>query len=218
MEKLIDTKTITSEGGIYEGIFQFIYSISESYTELNLPWLTLELTGFLDKDYYLVHSGDKYISKQYARLRKLQEDGTIEDADMTIAEIIVNRFKTSWNKIYDAIVTEYSPLENYNMEQTETPDITHKKTVKSKVTTDNGVYGFNSNAEIPQSKSVSSGLKSDNEEENTETGTRDLTRHGNIGVTTSQQMLQAEIDLRSNYHFINQIMNDVDSILCLLVY
>ena len=58
----------------------------------------------------------------------------------------------------------------------------------------------------------------DNEETDTETGTRGLTRHGNIGVTTSQQMLQSEIDLRSNYHFINQIMNDVDSILCLLVY
>ena len=62
------------------------------------------------------------------------------------------------------------------------------------------------------------GTQTGNIETETEDGTRTLTRHGNIGVTTSQQMLQSEIDLRNNFNFINQIMNDVDSELCMLVY
>lgn len=52
----------------------------------------------------------------------------------------------------------------------------------------------------------------------TETGTRGLTRHGNIGVTTSQQMLESEIELRNKNNFYKMVLNDVSSILCLSVY
>lgn len=36
---------------------------------------------------------------------------------------------------------------------------------------------------------------------------RELTRKGNIGVTTSQQMLESEINLRDKYNFINYFCN-----------
>ena len=48
-------------------------------------------------------------------------------------------------------------------------------------------------------------------------GSHTLTRSGNIGVTTSQQMLQAELDLRV-YDFYGSIFADVDKILCESVY
>ena len=48
-------------------------------------------------------------------------------------------------------------------------------------------------------------------------GSHTLTRSGNIGVTTSQQMLQAELDLRV-YDFYESIFADVDKILCERVY
>ena len=45
----------------------------------------------------------------------------------------------------------------------------------------------------------------------------ELTRHGNIGVTTNQQMIQQEIDLRKNL-FKEIVYRDVDSMLTSSVY
>ena len=117
------------------------------------------------------------------------------------------------------------------MEQTETPDITHTKTTQTETVTSitddvtgTDVYGFNSSSPVPNNKVTRNGTSTvsndpdNNVETNVESGTRGLTRHGNIGVTTSQQMLQSEIDLRNNYNFLDNIMDDVDSILCNLVY
>ena len=53
--------------------------------------------------------------------------------------------------------------------------------------------------------------------EETESGKRTLTRSGNIGVTTSQQMIQSEIDLWS-WNFIESVFADVDSVLTIQVY
>ena len=216
-KKLIETIQISdllSTGGI----FTKLRTYDQSLTDPIFAWLTEDYAKTLDKDYYLSHSGGKWISGMFERLIKLQEDGSISDALLEIVKIIHQKFALSWNKIYDAINTDYAPLENYDMEQKETPDITHTKNVNQHLTTSNDVYGFNSSSEVPQSKTAVDGAKLDNEETNKESGTRSLTRHGNIGVTTSQQMLQSEIDLRNRFNFMNQIMEDMDSILCLLVY
>lgn len=54
---------------------------------------------------------------------------------------------------------------------------------------------------------------------NSETGEneRELTRSGNIGVTTSQQMIVSEIELWK-WQFFNQVFEDIDRILTLSVY
>lgn len=52
---------------------------------------------------------------------------------------------------------------------------------------------------------------------NTNSGTRKLTRSGNIGVTTSQKMLREELEVRKTIFFDN-IMKDVDKLLCLCIY
>ena len=46
---------------------------------------------------------------------------------------------------------------------------------------------------------------------------RELTRSGNIGVTTSQQMLQSEIELRKWLYY-QSVFNDIDTILTLSIY
>lgn len=216
--KLIDTTTINdlfTNGGIFKKIYAYDQTLTEPVFD---DWLTSDFALTTDKEYYLSHSGGKWVSGLYERLYKAETDGVITDALLEIAKIIHQKFALSWNKIYDAIVTAYAPLENYDMEQKETPDVTNTKTIKQSITTENDAYGFNSGSAVPTNQSTTSGLVTDNEEKNKETGTRTLTRHGNIGVTTSQQMLQSEIDLRNNFNFMNQIMNDVDSILCLLTY
>lgn len=216
-EKLIRTIPI-NDLMVTGGIFRKIQSYDATLTEPLFPWLTSDLSLLIDKDYYLSHSGGKSISRLYARFIKMEDDGIIADALLEIAKLIHNRFALSWNKIYDAINTAYKPLENYDMKEKETPNVTKTRNIKEDMQTDNDVYGFNSTTPVPQSKSTLSGNKLNNEQTESETGTRDLERHGNIGVTTSQQMLQSEIDLRTNYNFMKQIMNDVDSMLCLLVY
>ena len=43
-------------------------------------------------------------------------------------------------------------------------------------------------------------------------------REGNLGVTTSQQMLESEIELRSNNKFFEIVFKDIDGVLCLSIY
>lgn len=216
-------KTINAENlvlGTEFGIFNALFGIDTGSPRV-FEWLTEDLSKDLDSAYYLQHSGDKCISKFFERYIKFVEDGTITKtvAYNNMAKLVMNKFSDKWNKLYSAFIeSTYKPLENYDMEQTETPNISRTRNVKSKVQTDNDFYGFNTPAPVKQSRSTVSGASLDNEESESETGTRGLTRHGNIGVTTSQQMLQSEIDLRNNFNFMEQIMEDVDSILCLLVY
>ena len=176
------------------------------------------------------HSGSKRPSIVWERAFKMSNED-YEQTMVLIATILVQKFAEKWDKLYSAITTNYAPLENYDMEQTETPDITHTKTTQTETVTTitddvsaTDVYGFNSSSPVPNNKVTRNGTSTvsndpdNNVETNVESGTRGLTRHGNIGVTTSQQMLQSEIDLRNNYNFLNNIMDDVDSILCNLVY
>ena len=202
------------------GIFQTMYDIDSNLTDPKFPWLDSDLSFILDSEYYTVRSAEKWISKQFERYIKYAEDNIINVSPLVpLAYMIMNKFEDKWNRLYDAYLqSTYKPLDNYNMEEKETPDLTRTKNVKTEVKNENGIFGFNSSTKVPQSESVTSGEKLKNEEEEKQSGTRTLNRSGNIGVTTSQQMLQSEIDLRSNFNFMNEIMNDVDSILCLLVY
>lgn len=45
-----------------------------------------------------------------------------------------------------------------------------------------------------------------------------LTRHGNIGVTTTQEMITQELILRETNYFLDVVFPDVDNLLCLKVY
>lgn len=101
---------------------------------------------------------------------------------------------------------------------------------------DNGIYGFNSSSAVGDNNNEStvSNTRTDNltnTDDTTETETRNLadsrtetksdsrtlTRSGNIGVTTSQQMIQSEIELWQ-WNFFKTVFADIDSICCLDVY
>lgn len=213
-------------------------------------------------NYYVSHSSEKYISPLYRKyISKYwtdESDNTqFQDMNDRLAKFILNKFFVKWTQIFNAITTEYKPLENYNMEEIRTPDIaksrsgsetgSHRETGHEETNTDmtnakdvsseSGIYGFNSTESNPTASGTGdedvhiTGDKDDNyidrtssgssngshSETETETGTETLTRHGNIGVTTSQQMLESEIKLRQ-YNFVEQMFKDIDSILCLKIY
>ena len=186
----------------------------------------------LDYDYYIGFSADKFISPLHQKMLG-DEDVSKNDTIQMLAIIIYNRFASKWKHIYDALMTEYNPLENYSMLEERTPDLTFEETenVNTEVTTNRETNatskykGFNASDPVTITTTdgtddvTTSGLSADNEttKTTTNTGTETLTRSGNIGVTTSQQMLESEFKVRQ-YDFYKMIYNDIDSVLCLSIY
>ena len=224
--EVFDYDFVTTSG---KTIFD-ILSDAESYPEVAL-FINANTKDNLNLDYFIGFSADKTIAPLLDKI--LQQDDDNENLSTKLAKIIYQRFGVKWQKLYNALNTEYNPLENYSMIETRTPDLTHDETinVKTNVTTSrttnetNSVNGFNADDPTPANASdgsedvTTSGDADDNETHSvkTETGTEDLTRSGNIGVTTSQQMLESEFEVRK-HDFYKLIYKDIDSIICLSIY
>lgn len=152
-------------------------------------------------------------------------------------------FQRMWN----ACIAEYDPIENYNrseyrtettedtMGNTRTLDTTN--TVDGEVnesgtdTTENSVSAENVTTFEPDNKSVRTpDLKTENDVTTTDSGTItddgsydgsltiDSNIHGNIGVTTSQQMLEQELALVPKLDIIRIISDSWAAEFCLAVY
>lgn len=164
-------------------------------------------------DYFFERSNEKNASPFLLKMLKRYEDGRYPAIIVFYSQLgyrIMDKFAFKWWKLSEAITTKYKPLENYDMEE--------QKNVATDVNvhqeSESGIYGFNSTESNPTATGSgdnhTTGLKAGNEEV--------LTRHGNIGVTTSQQMLESEIVLREKHNLIEMIFKDIDSVLCLKVY
>ena len=111
------------------------------------------------------------------------------------------RRKNNFAKLWQGFTAEYNPIENYDRQEdsTETPNITHtlSNSGQDASTNEADVQGYNGTDYVPNSRTKSSGTSSTNGTD-TESGTRTYTSriHGNIGVTTSAQMLTGELTLR----------------------
>ena len=129
-----------------------------------------------------------------------------------------NKYQINWKKLYDTTVLEYNPIENYDrMEDfTDTDDETtssaRDNTIKStstneivnsvNITDQNTAFnaGLTDHAkQITDGDTTENGSITNTEKENVNDGRtgkhkRTGRAHGNIGVTTSQQMIQSERD------------------------
>lgn len=162
----------------------------------------------MDIEYMMNHSGDKTITPMFNKLIEHYND--IETVYSKLADIIYINFADKWKRLYDAYVLQnYEPLENYRMVEEE------KQNTKVKTSSNQNTktYGFNSSTPIPENTGDSEQMIEGNADDNKRT----LTRSGNIGVTTSQQMLESELNLRK-YNLNATIYLDVDSILTLPIY
>ena len=208
---------VESENPVYPKVSEFINT--DNYLTLN-------------EDYFVNHSADKFVSPFFKKLYNAFGSDPDTFAEK-VAQVIYNRFGEKWKRIYDAIMTIYNPLENYSMEEVRTPDLSISETENEKTDINvdrethatNSYKGFNANDPVVVNKTdgdedvTTSGAKLDNEKSKStsHTGTETLTRAGNIGVTTSQQMLESEFKVRQ-YDFYKMVYNDIDSVLCLSVY
>lgn len=207
-------------------------------------FLDSDVARTLNVDYYEVYSRDKIASPLYQNKKDsliYVDDGdlvlvdndyvgiisNIEDILEEQSKIIIQRFADKWKRIFDVLILEeYNPLENYNMREVELPNITHtrdtKTNTKLKTTQDGDKYGFNSSTASPHDKMVTEvegdDLHNNINDVDKETGSRTHTKSGNIGITTSQMMLESEIKLRALYNMTTIIYNDVDSVLTIPLF
>lgn len=138
-----------------------------------------------------------------------------------------NRRLPLWNRYNAAITAQYNPLENYDRHEITDDNITHGHVITTDddltngLTTENTVSADNAATYQPNTKSTNSGIDQRDISE-THSGTdythKDSHIHGNIGVTTSQQMLTSELDLISRLDLIDYIADDFKSEFCLYVY
>lgn len=269
--------TVMDEDVFNNGIFTYI---KNSLTAV--PDYMQDIT-VLNQDYYYRHSGSKNISCLVRHF--LDDKGKLtNDGCYSLARIIINDYKTNWDKIYKALTVDYSPIENYDSNEdstdtrttttdhTGTDGTTHTGTdttaqTGEDTTTDgvtigttnsikdgtektvNGIAGFNTQDEFSKdtssTKTVNQVVQNDEKRNltgstkygKTETNTLDtsdnttynstiketdstthtLHRHGNIGVTTSQNMIEAELVLRRK-HFFDIVFSDLDRLLTLSIY
>ena len=189
-----------------------------------------------DAEYFMNHSGQKYISPMLSQLLEMSGTTVLSEQHKQLVHYIIrSKFINKWRVLYEYIhkTDDYNPLNNYNIKQVETPDITYnttdtfkyKNTRTNSDTTDNDVFGFNSSTAVNADKITRNvtvtdeRLPDDNIDtrEKTETGTRTTTREGINGNFTEQQLLTQEIELRKNI-FLNIVYNDLDSVLTLSTY
>ena len=246
---------------------------------------------------YFSRSGEKYVSPLVSHYLS---DGTLSEASKdSIIDSIYDMYSQNWDALWQAVTSEYSPLENYDRTTTitetntrddsKTVDYEHTDTdtgtlkrdststdtgtlKRDSTSTDTGtlktdntaasdvasnIYAFDSTSATPTNSATNTntGSSTDTHDLTTttaDTDTHDLTTttadtdthnltfkrsstethdnnvsennthnervHGNIGVTTSQQMLMSEYELRERYKFYEQIFKDIDKCLTLAIY
>lgn len=288
-----------------------IFTVLNNYS---VPWKSDNIYQSLNLGYYYNHSGQKNISPLMSGI--LGTSSTLTDDDKAkVGKLIYDLCHQNWEYEYNAMFTDYNPIENYNADETETntgtdntshtgtdtttrtgtdthalsgtDSETHTGTDKFAETGDditkdtgdttstntnkdgtsetiNGIAGFNSDEYSKDNKStttvnqtitdkrednltstlthgkntdetrdladsttygrtdtenvdISEAINYNNGENKTINNTRTLKRHGNIGVTTSQQMIESELELRKKF-FYEIVFRDIDMYLTLAVY
>lgn len=185
------------------------------------------------KEYPLRHVVNEYTLDEYYMISS--------QAQSNILAIIQSRFQTKWQKLYDTITAQYDALNPYDMTiNEETTDTLTSSGTNSSNKLDNGSrtsnetisgerddssYGFNSPTSVPTDESQnssessasdeisnSSTIETSNEYTRSNPTTRELTRKGNIGNITKQELLEKERDVWQ-WQIWDVIFKDLDSVL-----
>lgn len=221
------------------GIFVNLYTYATTQTEpIEIPFLPDLFTAqLLDTVYFDGHSGQKRPAPLVRNLIDAYPQKT--QAASVLASMFWALHGANLLKQFEVVQAEYNPIENYNMiehihDYTDTEGGVNKVTnthsggytdETKDHTTENAIYGFDSTTSPkPSDKTTEGGtVERTYDDDKTETETEfdkhtDTDRSGNIGTTTSQMMLQSQIDLWQWNFYNNYLFPVVDSVLTLLIY
>ena len=192
------------------------------------PWKDVISSVELNLEYFGNISGSKGISPLVS---KMLTDGILEDSSrQALALLISSKFKVNWMRLWNAEVAVYDPVHNYDMHEEGTRTGNNRNESQSTDETHHGRsntsryshYGFNSQSSNPSDEDVTTEGGTTNLNRN---GSVDYTinegttlhRYGNIGVTTNQQMIEAERSIRM-WNYFNSVYKDIDSVLAIRIY
>lgn len=130
-----------------------------------------------------------------------------------------SKFSPLWERMYSAITAEYNPIENYDRmeEKTETGGSSYEQSGTQSGTSEGQVSAENETGYQPDAKTIDDSETSDEGSSESELRTESRV-HGNIGVTTSQQMLNQELDLLPRLDIVRYISDSYKAEFCLGYY
>lgn len=218
------------------GIFSYLSQIAD------MPWKDVETVydEVLDIAYFGNHSGAKFCAP-IVKLSIDAETGYVTTAGRTtIAKILVSKYLNNWKHLWETNVAVYNPIHNYDMTENRnliTADSMSENggsegsdtTTHGRTNTETDYkYGLNTLTDDPKpSDRIDSteGGETSNTSENSDHRNRvgageenEVThRAGNIGVTTTQKLIQEDRDLWI-WNFFDQVFNDLDRELALMFH
>ena len=162
--------------------------------------------------YFVNKFGERDFYKYYDNENMTNNTNMIKQASDYIS-LYCKSHKYEYDKLVDTLSLEYNPIENYSMTEkgtdTRTPNITQTNKgvntntvgVDTSITTGKTTFD-KSDSFINDTKTTNTGTNTDTQDINTTVTTagnektvHEFTRSGNIGVTTSQQMIESERQL-----------------------
>ena len=160
---------------------------------------------------------------QYSHSNKLICASLCDSLDLTtLVEMIYTLNIENWNKLYENYTITYNPIENYSMtekgKRTNTGTQGNKQTGNARSESTSNIYAYNVTTSNPASSSVAtSNPNLENVRTDNLTETNELTRSGNVGVTTSAEMIEENIKLWI-WKFFDSVFKDIDRVLTIGVY
>lgn len=137
----------------------------------------------------------------------------------------------TWARLYEAMMAEYSPIENFDryedVDEQNRGAMTHSGTDSvsgsGEDTITNKITSFDNNTFVDHDKAIAGKGSTDTTTYGhvvtDSTGKKIISHlHGNIGVTTNQQMLEAELETRPKINIYRIIIDSFRERFCLLVY
>lgn len=151
-----------------------------------------------------------YLGIKYATLETVTDD--LEEF-LEYAGVACSLFAYKWEKLFNTLDLEYDPIANVDAEIKETRDIDARHNTDTiggaDVTTTNGAAPMDSTEFHNQSKSQTQSLE--HTDEHDEDAYQDIIttkRHGNIGVTSTQELIKQERAV-ADMNMLDIIMADV---------
>lgn len=200
-----------------------------------------------DLDYQLgLRYGARLLSPVVLRVYEKNENAecTLNDFLTLFSDMIVREFSGKWSKLYETTVLEYNPIWNVDGTETTTTAAQHSKTTDTDhantfvtstdlgqrtTTRANETYPYDSDTGKPtESETVTESPVSDtrtdknpervaDHETNIDQFTVTHERHGNIGVTMTQDMIRKEREV-SDFLLYEVVLPDVVNFLTIPIY
>ena len=176
-------------------------------------------------DFNINHDYENYV---FLTSQKEVQNAYQEFVKLVKSHLLLNSYK--YTGLYKTTLLEYNPIENYSMTEsgtdTRTPNITTTDTTNigaqaNSTTSTDSVSPYDTQTFTDSNKTVVSENNGAREDSNTktETGTEttkhDFKRSGNIGVTTSQQMLDSERKV-VNFTFLKIVFRNIIDDTCIV--